>query len=62
MKVKLCDICKKPLENKSYKIKIKKEKCSWYETWWEKLDVCSKCGDLLFSWVNNVKLREEMKK
>jgi len=62
MEVTLCDICKKPMDHESYKIKIKKEDCLWYESWWNKLDVCSKCGDLLFLLVNDVRLKEDIKK
>ena len=62
MKVTLCDICNKPIEQVSYQIKIKRKEYSWYESWWNKLDVCSKCGDSLFLLVNDVRLKEDVKK
>ena len=61
MKVTLCDICNRPLDSESYKIKCKKHRVSWYESWWDKIDICSECGDLLFLLVNHTRLREEIK-
>lgn len=45
MKTTICDICNKPINDRQYKIKIKKEIFSFHERWFDKLDVCEKCAD-----------------
>lgn len=45
MKCNICDICEKPIRNRQYKIKIKKEVWSFHEGWFEKMDICEDCAD-----------------
>lgn len=45
MRVRLCDICLQPLDFQSYKIKMKKEVCAFWETSWEKVEICPECAD-----------------
>ena len=45
MKAIICDICNKPIMDRQHKIIIKREMYSFYERWFNKLDVCEKCAD-----------------
>lgn len=45
MKRTICDICCRPITNRQYKIKIKKETWSFHESGFDKLDVCEECAD-----------------
>lgn len=45
MKVRICDICKKPMSIPTHKVKIKKEWRSFYESGWVKYELCDNCAD-----------------
>ena len=45
MKATICDICCRPITNRQYKIKIKKEVWSFHERWFVKMDICEECAD-----------------
>lgn len=45
MQTTLCDICNMPMSGRQHKIIIKKAEFSFYERWFNKLDVCGKCAD-----------------
>lgn len=45
----ICDLCGKPIETTEYsQFKIKKRVFSFYESWWEKIEVHDKCVEALW--------------
>ena len=47
MKLHVCDLCKKnsPDAKIKYKYKAKRFWCLWYESGWEKIELCQECLD-----------------
>lgn len=41
--IRVCDLCGKPLRETGREFKIKEQKYSWYEHWWEKIVCHDEC-------------------
>ena len=58
MKTIICDICERPIRDKQYKIKIKKEIFSFTERWFEKIDICEECADKIIENIKKLEVEE----
>ena len=53
VKIQVCDICREPMREVTHKIKIKKKWHSWYESGWDKMDLCEECADKIIYAIQN---------
>ena len=53
MKIRICDVCQKPLIKQSHKIKIHRRWRFNYSSGWDRLDVCERCADRIIYEINN---------
>lgn len=51
MKLQVCDLCKKNYPDAKIKYKYKAERhwISWYEHYWEKIELCQECLDKIIA-------------
>ena len=65
MWVQKCDICgeEKKTEKFRYKVKVEKEYFCWEDHWWEKVDLCEDCQEIIVrsirQWKKDDRIRKE---
>lgn len=62
MKTIICDICEHPIVTRQYKVIIKKEWCSFTESFFDRMDICEDCANKIIENIKKLEGKNEDKK